>query len=212
LGSEHWTGLFRLTFDQLPGGTAVNRLRMVCAVIAVMLPLNAFAQRTPRTGRMPSTDLQRAVDVIQEWGKMRAAEGTRACQLQAVLNELIEVDRAMDPMQPNVSIAKANDHLAAAEKIAPKGYDTIPFRIEALLITARQILEPHLTPDIPTQHERFAREVLEPAYRLVTPEVIAFVEMAQSLDVALRAVSQTQSDMSALILHAIHGDCERPQR
>jgi hypothetical protein len=190
----------------------VNRLRLVCAVIAVMVPVNVLAQRPPRTGRMPPADLQRAVDIVQEWGRMRAAEGTRACQLQAVLNELIEVDRAMDPMQPNVSIAKANDHLVAAAKVAPKGYDTIPFRIEALLITARQILDPHLTPDIPTQRQRFAREVLEPAYRLVTPEVIAFIESAQALDVALRAVSQTQSDMSALILHAIHGDCERPQR
>jgi hypothetical protein len=128
------------------------------------------------------------------------------------LNAFIDIDRVLDPMQPNVSLSKATDRLAVANKLVPTDNETVSYRLRALLITANQIFDPHASPDIPTQRERFHREVLEPAYRLVTPEVINFVEAAQQIDLALRTVSQAQSDMSALILHAIHGDCAPPER
>jgi hypothetical protein len=116
-------------------------------------------------------------------------------------------------MQPNVSISKAIEHLAAASKAMPtEGGDVITFRLRSLLIIANQIFDPHLSPDIQSQHERFSREVLDPAYRMVTAEVMAFVEVAQTLDVVLHAVSQAQSDISTLTVHAIHGDCDRQQR
>lgn len=185
--------------------------RFVVAVIALMFPLAASAQRPRPAFRGPS-ELQRAVDIIHEWGLLRAAEGNRACRFQAVLNRFIEIDRVLDPMQPNVSISKVRDRLAEANKLVPQDRDPVSFSLRALLITAGQIFDEHLSPDIAAQRERFHREVLEPAYRLVTPEVIGFVETAQQLDLALRSVSQTESDMSALILHAIHGDCTPPER
>jgi hypothetical protein len=190
--------------------------RFLIAIATVMLTYPVFAQSSlppqrVRPGYRP-VDLQRVVDTVHEWGQQRAAEGMRVCRFQAVLNSFIEVDRALDPMQPNVSLAKANERLAAAHKIPITEGDSVSFRLRALLITADQILDPHLSPDIAAQRERFDRQVLEPAYRAVTPEVISFVEAAQQLDLALRAVSQTQSDMSALILRAIHGDCGPPER
>ncbi len=189
----------------------VVRFRLLVAVIVLTLPLSAFGQRT-RPGTRGPAELQRAVDIIHEWGQLRTVEGNRVCRFQAVLNVFIDVDRVLDPMQPNVSVSKANDRLAVAHKIVPTDRDTVSFSLRSLLITADQIFDPHVTADIGTQRERFHREVLEPAYRLVTPEVIGFVETAQQLDLALRSVSQTQSDMSALILHAIHGDCAPPER
>src|ERR1019366_9841630 len=119
----------------------------------------------------------------------------------------IQVDNAMDPMQPNVSASKAADLLEGAGRIVPPDNDPVSFQLRSLMITAKQIFDPHVSPNIPAQRERFHREVLEPAARIVTPEVIAFVERAQQIDIALQAVSQAQSDMSALIVHAIHGDC-----
>jgi hypothetical protein len=193
------------------GGANVATGRFVFAAIALMFPLTAFAQRPRPTSRGPA-DLQRAVEIIRDWGQIRAAEGSRACRFQAVLNRFIEVDRVLDPMQPNVSLSKVHDRLAEANKLVPQDRDPVSMSLRALLITAGQIFEPHLSPDVAAQRERFHREVLEPAYRLVTPEVISFVESAQQLDLALRSVSQTESDMSALILHAIHGDCTPPER
>jgi len=185
--------------------------RFVFAAIALMLPLTAFAQRPRPTPQGPA-DLQRAVEIIRDWGQIRAADGSRVCRLQAVLNRFIEVDRVLDPMQPNVSLSKVHDRLAEARRLVPQDRDQASFKLRALLITADQIFDPHQSPDVAAQRERFHREVLEPAYRLVTPEVIGFVESAQQLDLALRSVAQTESDMSALILHAIHGDCTPSER
>jgi hypothetical protein len=184
--------------------------RFFIAAILSILPWTVSAQRNRPPSRGPA-ELQRAVDVIREWSQARAIEGNRACRFQAVLNAFIEVDRALDPMQPNVSISKASDQLAIARRLVPQDRDSVSFSLRALVVTAGNILDPHLSPDIAAQREHFHREVLEPAYRLVTPEVINFVESAQQLDLALRSVSQAESDMSALILHAIHGDCTPTQ-
>jgi len=186
--------------------------RFLVVAIALMLPFTAFAQRPPRASRGGPVELQRAVEIIQNWAQQRAAEGNRACRFQAVLNRFIEVDRVLDPMQPNVSLSKVVDQLTQANRLVPQDGDPISFRLRALLITAGKIFDPHLSPDVAAQRERFHREVLEPAYRMVTPEVIGFVETAQQLDLALRSVTQSQSDMSALILHAIHGDCTPSER
>ena len=174
--------------------------------------LTAFAQRQPmspnqRTNRPGAPGLDNAAGNIKEWARIRTTDGMRVCHFQAVLNAFIQVDNAMDPMQPNVSASKAADLIEAANKMVPTDNDPVSFRLRALMITAKQIFDPHVSPNIPAQRERFHREVLEPAARLVTPEVIAFVERAQQIDVALQAVSQAQSEMSSLIVHAIHGDC-----
>jgi hypothetical protein len=201
----------RLTFDYDREDLVTIR-RFLFASAAVLIASAALAQeRGPRIVRATPPDLQRAADIIREWQQQRTAEGARVCRFQAVLNIFIDVDRVLDPMQPNVSNSKVLDRLAAAHKIVPTDRDSVSFRLRALLITADQIFDPHASPDVAAQRERFHREVLDPAHRLVTPEVISFVETAQQIDLALRTVSQTQSDMSALILHAIHGDCVQPQ-
>lgn len=193
--------------------------RMMFAMAVVLLTFAAAAQRPPRA--MPprprndirgTADLQNAADLVKQWATIRTADGTKICHFQAILNIFIEVDNAMDPMQPNVSVGKAVDRLAAADKLMPTDNDSVSFQLRSLMITAKQIFDPHASPNIPVQSENFHRQVLEPAYRLVTPEVISFVERAQQLDVALQAVSQAQSDMSALIVHAIHGDCSASER
>jgi hypothetical protein len=180
--------------------------RLLFAVAVVLIAVTASAQR--RVNAHAPVDLQNAASLIKEWAKVRAAEGVLVCRLQAVLKTLTEIDNGMDPAQPNVSVARAIERLATADRLTPKDPSSaVSFQLSALLITAKQIFDPHRTPDIPVQRERFHREVLEPASRLVTPEVISFVERTQQLDVALQAVSQAQSDMSALTVHAIHGDC-----
>jgi hypothetical protein len=186
--------------------------RFLVVAIGLLFPLPLFAQRPPRPIPRGPSELQRAIDVLREWDQARSAEGNRVCHFQAVLNRFIEVDRILDPMQPNVSISRAVDRLAEARKLVPQDRDSVSFSLRALVIKADEIFDPHLSPDVAAQRERFHREVLEPAYRLVTPEVIAFVEAAQQLDQALRSVAQTESDMSALILRAIHGDCGAPER
>lgn len=172
----------------------------------------AFAQRQPMrpnqsSNRTTAPGLVNAAGNIKEWARAQTTDGMRVCHFQAVLNTFIQVDNAMDPMQPNVSASKAADLIEAAGRIVPTDNDPVSFRLRSLMITARQIFDPHVSPNIPAQRERFHREVLEPAARIVTPEVIAFVERAQQIDVALQAVAQAQSEMSALIVHAIHGDC-----
>jgi hypothetical protein len=193
--------------------------RIIFALAVVLISFAAEAQRprvplrsNPRIDLRGPADLQSAADLVKEWARIRRADGAKVCQFQAVLNIFIEVDNAMDPMQPNVSVAKAMERLAAANKLVPTDNDSISFQLRTLMITANQIFDPHASPNIPVQSENFHRQVLEPAFRLVTPEVISFVERAQQLDVALQAVSQAQADMSALIVHAIHGDCSASQR
>jgi hypothetical protein len=188
------------------------RRHFALAAAVAFTAFTAFAQRPPMrpnqgTNRPEAPGLENAAGNIKEWARIRTADGVRVCHFQAVLNAFIRVDNAMDPMQPNVSASKAADLLAVAARVVPADNDPVSFQLWALMITAKQIFDPHVSPNIPAQRERFHREVLEPAARLVTPEVIAFVERAQQLDVALQAVSQAQSDMSALIVHAIHGDC-----
>jgi hypothetical protein len=188
------------------------RRHFALAAALAFTALTAFAQRQPMrpnqpTNRPGAPGLENAANNIKEWARVRTADGVRACHFQAVLNTFIQVDNAMDPMQPNVSASKAADLLTVAGRMVPADNDPVSFQLRSLMITAKQIFDPHVSPNIPAQRERFHREVLEPAARLVTPEVIAFVERAQQLDVALQAVSQAQSDMSALIVHAIHGDC-----
>jgi hypothetical protein len=190
----------------------MTRRHFALAAAVAFTAFTAFAQRssmTPNQGtnRTGAPGLENAASNIKEWARLRAADGMRVCRFQAVLNAFMQVDNAMDPMQPNVSASKAADLLAAAGRMVPADNDPVSFQLRSLMITAKQIFDPHASPNIPAQRERFHREVLEPAARLVAPEVIAFVERAQQLDVALRAVSQAQSDMSALIVHAIHGDC-----
>jgi hypothetical protein len=190
----------------------MTRRHLAFAVALAFSAFTAFAQRPPMrpnqlTNRPGAPGLANAADNIKEWARIRTAEGMRVCRFQAVLNSFIHVDNAMDPMQPNVSASKAADLLEAAGRIVPADNDPVSFQLRSLMITAKQIFDPHNSPNIPAQRERFHREVLEPATRLVTPEVIAFVERAQQIDVALQAVAQAQSEMSALILHAIHGDC-----
>ncbi len=188
------------------------RRHFAFAAAVAFIAFTAFAQRQPmrpnqRTNRPAAPGLESAADNIKEWARIRTADGMRVCHFQAVLNTFIQVDNAMDPMQPNVSASKAADLLEAAGRMVPTDNDPISFQLRSLMITARQIFDPHVSPNIPAQRERFHREVLEPAARIVTPEVIAFVERAQQIDVALQAVAQAQSEMSALVVHAIHGDC-----
>lgn len=190
----------------------MTRRHFALAAAVALTAFTAFAQRpsmrpNQSTNRPGAPGLENAANNIKEWARMRTADGMRVCHFQAVLNAFIQVDNAMDPMQPNVSASKAADLLAVAGRMVPADNDPVSFQLRALMITAKQIFDPHVSPNIPAQRERFHREVLEPAARLVTPEVIAFVERTQQLDVALQAVSQAQSDMSALIVHAIHGDC-----
>lgn len=190
----------------------MTRRHLAFAAAILFTAFTAFAQRQPmppnrRTTRPGAPGLESAADNIKEWARIRTADGMRVCHFQAVLNAFIQVDNAMDPMQPNVSASKAADLLEAAGRMVPADNDPVSFQLRSLMITAKQIFDPHVSPNIPAQRERFHREVLEPAARLVTPEVIAFVERAQQIDVALQAVSQAQSEMSALIVHAIHGDC-----
>jgi len=192
--------------------------RFLFATAVVVIASDVMSQERPRRpppGMPPFSanrgggpiDLQRAVDIIRDWQQTRTAEGARVCRFQAVLNLLIEADRAIDPMQPNVSISKVNDKIAAAKSIVSQDRDPISFRLRSALITAGEIFDPHASPDLPSQRERFHRDVLDPAYRMVTPEVIAFVENIQQIDFVLKGAVQAESDMSALILHAIHGDC-----
>jgi hypothetical protein len=197
----------------------MSKRRVMFAVVVVLFSFAAAAQQprvpvrpNPRNNPRGPVDLQSAADLVKEWARIRRADGTKVCHFQAVLNAFIEVDNAMDPMQPNVSVAKAVDRLAAADKLVPTDNDSVSFQLRSLMITAKQIFDPHASPNIPVQSENFHRQVLEPAYRLVTPEIISFVERAQQLDVALQAVSQAQSEMSALIVHAIHGDCTPSER
>ena len=196
----------------------INR-RVMFAVVVLLISIPTVAQRprpiprgAPRPDLHGPVELLRAVDIIKEWETAKTVQGARVCHFQAVLNSLIDVDNVMDPMQPNVSLAKALERLSVANQAVPKDNDSISYQLRALLITAGQLLDSHATPDIPAQKESFHRQVLEPAYRLVTPEVISFVEAAQEFDVALKAVSLTQSDISALILHAVHGDCSATDR
>ena len=96
----------------------------------------------------------------RECGRQRRKSGrdstaTWRLPFQAVLNAFIQVDNAMDPMQPNVSASKAADLLTAAGRLVPQDNDSVSFQLRTLMITAHQIFDPHASPNIPVQRERF---------------------------------------------------------
>src|SRR5258708_8688690 len=114
----------------------------------------AFAQRPPmrpnqRTNRPGAPGLESAADNIKESARIRTTDGMRVCHFQAVLNAFIQVDNAMDPMQPNVSASKAADLIEAANKMVPADNDPVSFPLRAPILPAKQTLPPHVSPTTP---------------------------------------------------------------
>ena len=182
------------------------------AAIGLLFISSVAAAQYPRRPR-ESVDLSAVAAVIRQWGQARAAEGAHVCRFQAVIKLVREADQALDPMQPNVSIEKANEKLAAAVRLLDADEDRRrAAQMKIHLIRGQQIIDPHQSPDIPTQRDRFSREVVVPAAALANEDLIAFVERAQELNAAIQATGDVAGQVSEQVVHAIHGDCAQPPR